>query len=105
MNKEEQIENALIEQIRKLEALEIENEALNRHTAEMLTEYKVTETQLTSYLANPAHFTESNWQTLVEEKKKIDTKLKRDLDNIVSPTLRKKRQKERHVQPHWLFVR
>lgn len=105
MNLDDQLENRLAELERKILETELQNESLDREIQTLLSEYNVLPEQLSLYVSNKENFTEKNWNELLAEKKQLDDKLTRTLDNLVSPKKRKKAQKERNVQPHWLFVR
>lgn len=99
------LENQFVDQQKKQLELEIQNETLDREINELLSYAGVNENQITAFLAQPTHFNEKNWQTLLEEKKKLDTKLSRELDNLVSPSKRKKSREGLRISPHWLPVR
>lgn len=57
------------------------------------------------FTSNRDNFTEEEWQKLDEERKKLDLQLRREIDNIVNPQDKERKQKERNVSPNWLFVR
>lgn len=105
MNFEDQLENRLAELERKIQECEVRNEGLDREIQTLLSEYNVSPEQLSFYVSKKENFSEKNWNALLAEKKQLDEKLNRTLDNLVSPKKRKKAQVERNVQPHWLFVR
>lgn len=88
-----------------IEELTIRIEALNRNADELLAELNVSHEQLTRFLGNKEHFTEENWKTLNEEQERLEAKLQLSIANIPDPIKTKKAFLERHVQPHWLFVR
>jgi hypothetical protein len=104
-NLEQSTNNRLIEVDRKIGELEIENEALDRSIRTLLAEHQVTEEQVAVYVSQRGNFKDQDWLTLQQERKRLDDKLKKELEAVVNPLKKKKSQKERHVQPHWLFVR
>jgi hypothetical protein len=103
--KHSESENALINQERKSKELEIQNESLDQEIADLLRFCKVTEEQLTTYVSTPSYFTDAQWETLNLERKRLDDALDAKLACIPNPKKAKKAQQERHVAPHWLFVR
>ena len=104
-NLEQSVDNQVKEVDRRIEALEIENEALDREIRTLLAEHQVTEEQVAIYVSQRENFRDQEWQTLQQEKKRLDDKLNKELEAISNPLKKRKSQKERHVQPHWLFVR
>lgn len=105
MNLEQSLENRLIEIARKAQELEFQNASLDEETGTMLAENNVTPEQLTTFISSPDNFTEDNWNTLQEEKKKREEKLARDLANVVDPAKKKKALKSLHLPSYALFVR
>lgn len=88
-----------------IEELAIKIDALNRDVDTLLKELNVSPQQLTTFLDNRDHFTEENWTMILQQRKALDEKLLRELVNISNPKKTKKAYSDRHVQPHWLFVR
>lgn len=88
-----------------LKQLLIRVDSLDREIKMLLDELKVTPEQVSTYLSNKDNFTTENWEELQKERKANDEKLKRDLDNIRNPSKTKKAMADRHVAPHWLFVK
>lgn len=99
------MENQYIELERKYKELEIQNDNLDREIADLLDYCNVTEKQLTTYVSSPEYFSESQWETLKKERKRMDDALALKLSCIPNPAKKKKAQQERYVAPHWLFVR
>lgn len=89
----------------RIEELEIRIEALNRDINSLLKELNVSPQQLSSCLASQEHFSTDEWDTVNNEKKKLNEKLLRELLNISNPKKTKEAYQSRNVQPHWLFVR
>lgn len=85
--------------------LAIRIEALDRDVQGLLHELNVSPQQLATLLENKDHFSEENWEALNKERKALDEKLLRDLQNIRNPKKTKKAFKTMNVQQHWLFVR
>lgn len=105
-DKNQREENALVELERKISELAIQNDALDGEIDSLLSEHNVSPSQLSTFLSNAAHFTPSNWETLQRERKLLDEKLKRELDQLISKKKQKKaRDALRAIQPSWLFVR
>lgn len=88
-----------------LRQLLIRVDALDREIKMLLDELKITPEQVSTFLENPENFTPENWEELQTERKALDDKLKRELDNIRNPSKTKKAQTDRHVAPHWLYVK
>lgn len=88
-----------------LKQLLIRVDSLDREIKMLLDELKVTPEQVSTYLSNPDNFTPENWHELQLERKVLDEKLKRDLENIRNPPKIKKTMADRHVAPHWLYVK
>jgi chromosome segregation ATPase len=88
-----------------IQELAIQIEVLNRDVHELLKELKVSPEQLTAFVENKDNFSEENWNTLLEQRKALDEKLLRELQNVSNPQKTKKTLKTMNVQPHWLFVR
>ncbi len=85
--------------------LTIQNDSLDLEIAGLLTHCKVTEKQLTTYVTTEKNFTESQWETMKKERKRLDDALETKLASIPNLAKKKKAQSERFVAPHWLFVR
>lgn len=101
----EDAEDKISSNDQKIKELEIRMETLDQHASELWDELAVTPTQIRKFLENPEHFTEENWAEVQKMQQEHEAKLKLLLDNIRNPSLVKKRQAERNVGQHWLFVR
>ena len=88
-----------------IEELEIRIDALNRDVDTLFQELNVTPHQLSSCLSTPQNFSEDEWETVNNEKKKLNEKLLRELLNISNPKKTQAAYQSRNIQPHWLFVR
>lgn len=96
----------MIDHERKLKELEIQNESLDREISHFLAECNVTEKQLTTYVSSREYFTDSQWDTLQKERKKMDDALQLKLACIPKLSKKKKAEQEKIiVSPQWLFVR
>lgn len=104
-NIEDNLEQATKKNDAALQQLLIRIDALEREAKVLLDELQVTPEQVTTFMANPDNFTPENWDELQEQRKTLEDKLKRDIDNIRNPSKTKKAQADRHVQRHWLFVK
>ena len=89
----------------KLKKLTLEFERLNQTIEEFFNSCNLTEEALHQFNATKAHFNDEAWEKLNEERTKLEEKLQRQLELIRNPTLTKKKYADRHVAPHWLFVR
>lgn len=105
MKIEKSLEDRLTDLERKLQELAIQNETLDREIEGLLAFAEVTEEQLSAFVNNPEHFNDQNWQKLVEEKKRIDSKLTRELNNILNPAKSQQKRSDLNVPRHWLQVR
>ncbi|KAF3363285.1 Ankyrin family protein [Chlamydiales bacterium STE3] len=101
----ENLEDRLQRQEKILSEELIRNESLDVEIADYLTEYRVSEEQLTQFVSQKQHFSEENWQDLQKFKIEMENKLTQSLDNIANPLKLKKAYKDRVVPPQWLFVR
>ncbi len=98
-------ETQLFDHEKKLKEFEIQNDTLDQEIAGLLEHCQVTEHQLTTYVSNPEYFTPDQWETMKQERKKLDDALALKLSCIADLRKKKKTQDERLVAPHWLFVR
>lgn len=89
----------------KIQALQLQLENLDRQMEELLGELRVSPEQLSAFISKKENFTEENWAELVSQKKRLDDKLQRELDNIRNPLKTKRNYKSLHVQRHWLHVK
>jgi hypothetical protein len=105
MNRDDTIEAHIQKNALTIQELEIRIEALNRDVETLLRELNVSPNQLTTFIENPNNFSQENWDTLMQQRKALDEKLLRELLNVSNPKKTQAAFKERHVQPHWLFVR
>lgn len=104
-NVDDNLEQATKKNDTALQQLLIRLDALDREVKVLLDELQVTPEQVNTFLANQDNFTPENWQELQDQRKTLDDKLKRDIDNIRNPSKTKKAQSDRHVQRHWLYVK
>lgn len=104
-NTEQSLEQEALKQEKLLQELLIRMDALDREAKVLYQELDITPEQLRVFLENRENFTEENWETLQEQRKALDEKLKCVLDNVSDPIKAKKAQESRRVAPHWLFVR
>lgn len=101
----DELEKKIEKNNQSINELAIRIETLNRHADELFNELSVTGEQISTFIENKDHFTEENWNTLIEQRKALEEKLLRELANIRNPQKIKKTLSELRVQPHWLFVR
>lgn len=105
MFKTQDLEEQAVQGEIKLKKLTLEFERLNQTIEEFFTTCNLTEESLHQFNSNKAHFSEEAWNKLNEERAKLEDKLQKQLELIRNPLLAKKKYAERHVAPHWLFVR
>lgn len=89
----------------KIQELEIQLESLDRNIAEFLQQMEIDLEKLTAYMEKPDNFSEQNWEELLTQKKLINDKLQRELNNIRNPIKTKSAYSNLHVERHWLHVR
>lgn len=105
MSSADDLEKQIQKHALAINELSIRIENLNRHAEDLFKELNVTSEQISAFVGNKEHFTEENWETLLEQNHKLEEKLKRELDNIRNPKKVKNSLSDMRVQPHWLFVR
>lgn len=104
-DKNQKLEQDILKNHLAFQELLIQMDGMNEEIGLLLTELNVTRNQLQQYLSNPHNFTEENWQELQKQRKLLDDKLSREIDNVRDPRKAKKSQNERNIQQHWLFVK
>jgi hypothetical protein len=90
---------------KKTKELEIKMETLGREEEEFLKTLKVTPEQLTVYIENEDNFSREDWTSLLQERKKLDEKLQRELENIRDPQKLQKAYSERIIDNRWLYIK
>ena len=90
---------------KKIRELAIRLESLDKDTHSFLQELEVTPEQLTSFVSRKENFTEDNWESLQQQKKKLDEKLDIEIKNIRDPLKSKKALQSLNIAQHWLHVR
>lgn len=83
---------------RKLKQLEQENQLLDEKFQSLLDEFDLTEEKLHYYLSNREHFSDEEWETLIVERKKMETHLLLELKKKASTH-------SKEVQRHWIHTR
>ncbi len=99
------LEQLLAKQDHATQELLIRMDVLDREVKGLMSELNVTPEQLTQFVENADNFTPENWEELQKQRQALDDKLQRELENVRDPSKAKKRQADRHVAPHWLFVK
>lgn len=105
IQKEVILENKIRQNNSKITQLEIQLENMARQEEQLLMELKVTSDQLATFINKRDNFTEENWNELNKHQQELDTKLRRELDNIRNPLKTKRAYDSLHVQSHWLYVK
>lgn len=88
---------------KKEKELLLKNEAIDREVKALFPNDILD--KAANFTLNKENFTDEEWNKLDEERKKLDLQLRREIDNIVSPQEKERKQRERNVSPNWLFVR
>lgn len=99
------IDSQIIDHEKKTVELGIQNDSLDLEISDLLSSFKVTEKQLTSYLTTQNNFTQSQWETIKKEQERLNEALEAKLALIPDLQKKRKKQDERFISPHWLFVR
>ena len=102
---EQSLEQQLEKQQRRIQELELENEALNREIDGFLEEVGVSSQQISDYVHNQDNFSKEEWQRLQACSSDLEQKLQQKLENIADPRKNKKNYDERNIPQHWVFVR
>ena len=99
------IEHQIEQNQKKAKELLIQHESLEQEIIDFLMDLKLTSQQLTQFLEKRDNFTDKNWEELLKQRKELESKLKRELSNIVDPRKKKKTYDSLHVERHWIQVR
>lgn len=105
MSKDDELERKIEQNEIAFQELSLRIENLDRLAKEMLEELDVSTEQISQFLNNKDNFTDENWNEILKQRKELDAKLKKELDNIRNPIAAKKAFKDLKVERHWLFVR
>lgn len=101
------LENSLDNQIEKMQAginqAEIAIESLQKQIDALMEHLEATPEAISTYLQDQKYFTDKDWKLLQEMKQQAYDKLEQAKGRDVLAA--KKKQAERNVSPHWLFVR
>src|SRR5436190_11680354 len=89
----------------KIKALTNQLDNLSREVDEFLGVLDINLHQLAHYAEQKENFTEENWNELHKQRKQLEDKLHRELENIRNPVKTKRSYDNLHVQRHWLFVK
>lgn len=99
------LENQIVKNEKKIKELSIQMETLDKEVGELLNELDITPEQLTQFIQNPENFSEKTWEDLQRQRKNLDEKLQRDLNNVSNPKKTKNTYKKFRVPPNWIPVR
>lgn len=100
------IDNKIADTERKINEMLLRTEQLDREIKELLAELQVTPQQLTALVSSKEHFTDKNWEQLLEQRQKLDEKLQQDLAQIRNPKLQKQKlQSLKDISSTWIAVR
>lgn len=102
---EQKLEQDVIKNEIAVQQLLIHIDGLDREIKTLLSELNVTPAQLSAFISKEDNFTPENWQELHNQRKLLDEKLAKELNNVRDPRKVKKAQEDRNVQRHWLFVK
>lgn len=99
------LEAQIEQQELKIKALTNQLDNLSREVDEFLGALDISLNQLAHYAEQKENFTEENWNELSQQRKQLEEKLHRELENIRNPVNTKRSYDNLHVQRHWLFVK
>ena len=105
MIEDQNLENQLNRQDRRLKELTVEIESLDREIEELMAPLAMTKNQVDAYLGNKEHFTDEEWATLENIKSDLELKLAKIGSQKSNPQKLKDAYQELNVSRHWLFVR
>jgi uncharacterized protein YceH (UPF0502 family) len=109
INKVHMLEQTLDEKVakneQKIQNLTLKLERMETLLSDLFKETGITEEELNTFFEDPANFSDSLWEAVQQERTTLDTRLQREIENIRNPLTSKKRQEERYIPNHWLFVR
>lgn len=100
---ENNVDNRIERTLAGIKEAEIQIETLQTQIDALMAQLEATPEAISIYLQNPNNFTEKDWNLLIEMKQKAQDKLEHAKGRDVAAA--KKKQAERNVSPHWLFVR
>ncbi len=100
---ESNVDNRIEKMQAGIKEAEIAIEMMQKQIDALMNYLEATPEAITTYLQNPKHFTEKDWQLLQQMKQQAQEKLEHAKGRDVLAA--KKKQAERNVAPHWLFVR
>lgn len=90
----------------KLRHIEIDLDANERESNELLSQLDLTQEEIGRYLENPEHFQPEEWQFIQDQKQELEEKLSKALSQVKAPAdVAKSRASQRFIQRDWLFVR
>lgn len=99
------LEQKTLRNSRKLKEMSLLVEKLDRDVEQLFKERNIDPLQVTQFLAEKENFSESEWVEIQEANRALNKELEVALQNIRDPRKAQKAQSDRHVQPHWLYVR
>ncbi|MFI5343428.1 MAG: hypothetical protein ACHQUC_04320 [Chlamydiales bacterium] len=106
MSREQKVYEAYEETERKLKEFSITSEKIDRECKSLLQDLSLTPQQLKEYMENPDNFTPALWESLQNEKKKMEEMLKLQMSVVQDPKKTKKKYADRgRIKQNWLFVR
>lgn len=98
-------ENQINRSEKKIKALAVQLEHLDREVDELFRLMGVTQEQLTDFIEKEEHFTKDNWEELRKQRVKLEERLNRSLNNIRNPLKTKRAYSNLHIANHWLYVK
>lgn len=98
-------ENRINRSEKKINALAVQLEHLDREVDELFRLMEITHEQLTAFVEKEEHFTKDNWAELRQQKLKLEERLNRSLNNIRNPLKTKRAYANLHIANHWLYVK
>lgn len=90
---------------RKIKDICHEVEKLDKDILHFFADRGINPIEVSEYIENKENFSDHEWDEMQQVRAKLDEKLSLDLKNIRDPRKAKQAYNDRHVRPHWIFVR
>ncbi len=103
---EEKLQEKINKTDRKLVELNLHIQQLNSDYQEYLNEIALNPEELKEFVENSDNFSPDLWTQLHNEKKEMEERLNKELNNVNDAKKTQDAMSERgKVQPHWVFMR
>lgn len=101
----ETYEQQTVRNEKKIKEICLRIEKLDQDVEQYFKEQGINPVEVAQYMENKENFSDSEWKEIQEAQHLLEKELKLNLKNIRDPRKAKKAYNDRHVQPHWLYVR